>query len=247
MWLIRHLKRQHFMCIVSSSIASLLLRFQREQPQAVWYHLPLSWCTMISEVKRRGVLENKISISPYNIILLTDDCPPRWCIQQTPACISLGWFVQFQFSLFKNVSNIYAHSSYDERIQRKQSAQYRKRRAITVKVTLTSARCDTVFYIRRWRRWSSDRCRGRLCSVLGAIDVDGLTWRQVDTSNLQFNCVDSFARLSIISTFFSRHKLHNPDRRWQMFDGRSFFHVMGCSTFFSLSCHIYFDNSVSFL
>ena len=44
---------------------------------------------------------------------------------------------------------IYIHSSYDERIQRKQSAQYRKRRAITVKVTLTSARCDTVFYIRR--------------------------------------------------------------------------------------------------
>ena len=38
----------------------------------------------------------------------------------------------------------YIHSSYDERIQRKQSAQYRKRRAITVKVTLSSARCDTV-------------------------------------------------------------------------------------------------------
>ena len=34
-------------------------------------------------------------------------------------------------------------SSYDERIQRKQSAQYRKRIAITVKVTLTSARCET--------------------------------------------------------------------------------------------------------
>ena len=39
---------------------------------------------------------------------------------------------------------IYIYSSYDETIQRKQSAQYRKRRAITVKVTLTSARCDTV-------------------------------------------------------------------------------------------------------
>ena len=39
---------------------------------------------------------------------------------------------------------IYIHSSYDERIQRRQSAQYRKRRAITVKVVLTSARCDTV-------------------------------------------------------------------------------------------------------
>ena len=44
-------------------------------------------------------------------------------------------------------NNIY--SGYDERIQRRQSAQYRNRRAITVKVTLTSARCDTVFHIRR--------------------------------------------------------------------------------------------------
>ena len=44
---------------------------------------------------------------------------------------------------------IYIYSSSDERIQRKQSAQYRKRRSITVKVTLTSARCDTVFHIRR--------------------------------------------------------------------------------------------------
>ena len=55
------------------------------------------------------------------------------------------------------IAYIYIYSSYDETIQRKQSAQYRKRRAITVKVTLTSARCDTVFHIRRWRRWSSDR------------------------------------------------------------------------------------------
>ena len=52
---------------------------------------------------------------------------------------------------------IYIYSSYDEWIQRKQSAQYRRRRAITVKVALTSARCDTVFHIRRWRRWSLDR------------------------------------------------------------------------------------------
>ena len=36
------------------------------------------------------------------------------------------------------------YSSYEERIQRKQCAQYRKRRAITVKVTLTSARCAEV-------------------------------------------------------------------------------------------------------
>ena len=42
--------------------------------------------------------------------------------------------------------HIHVYSSYDETIQRKQSAQYRKRRAITVKVTLTSARCDTVFH-----------------------------------------------------------------------------------------------------
>ena len=33
---------------------------------------------------------------------------------------------------------IYIYSSYDEGIQRKQSAQYRERRAMTVKVTLTS-------------------------------------------------------------------------------------------------------------
>ena len=41
------------------------------------------------------------------------------------------------------------YSSLDERSQRKESAQYRKRRAITVKITLTSARCDNVFHIRR--------------------------------------------------------------------------------------------------
>ena len=51
-----------------------------------------------------------------------------------------------------------------------------------------------------------------------AIDVCGLTWQQVDTSNLRFNCVDSFPWLSNISTFSSRHKLHNPDRRWQVLD-----------------------------
>ena len=41
------------------------------------------------------------------------------------------------------------HSSYDERIQRRQSAQYRMRRAMTDKVTLASARCDTVFHMHR--------------------------------------------------------------------------------------------------
>ena len=118
-----------------------------------------------------------------------------------------------------------------------------------VKITLTSARCDTVFHI---QRWSSDRCRGRLGSVfisfdVGAIDVGGLTWRQVDTSNRRFNCVDGFALLSNISTFSSMHKLHNPDRHWQVLDWRSFFRVMVCSTSFSLSFHIYFDNSVSLI
>ena len=44
---------------------------------------------------------------------------------------------------------MYIYSSYNETIQRKQSAQYRKRRVITVKVTFTYARCDTVLHIRR--------------------------------------------------------------------------------------------------
>ena len=55
-------------------------------------------------------------------------------------------------AMTSNLIAIYIYSSYDERIQRKQSAHYRKRRAITAKVTLTSARCDTVIHIRRWRR-----------------------------------------------------------------------------------------------
>ena len=32
---------------------------QRNPPQAVWHHLVLPWCTMISEFKRRGVQERK--------------------------------------------------------------------------------------------------------------------------------------------------------------------------------------------
>ena len=51
-----------------------------------------------------------------------------------------------------------------------------------------------------------------------AIDVGGLTWRQVDNSNLRFNCVGGFTWLSRISTFSSRHKIHNLDRRWQVLD-----------------------------
>ena len=42
---------------------------------------------------------------------------------------------------------------------------------------------------------------------VGAIDVDGLTLRQDDTSNLWFNYVGGFTWLSNISTFYSRHKL----------------------------------------
>ena len=35
------------------------------------------------------------------------------------------------------------------------------------------------------------------------------------TSSLRFKCVDGFAWLSTISSFSSRHKLHNPDRHRQ--------------------------------
>ena len=47
---------------------------QREPPQAMWHYLALSWCTMVSEIKRRGVLENKITNTPNNITLLTVGC-----------------------------------------------------------------------------------------------------------------------------------------------------------------------------
>ena len=49
----------HFVCIVSSSIPSLVQMGQREPPQAVLHHLAPSRCTMASEVKRRGVQEEK--------------------------------------------------------------------------------------------------------------------------------------------------------------------------------------------
>ena len=39
----------------------------------------------------------KILITPYNITLLTVGCPPRWCIPQTQAIVSLGRLVQCQF------------------------------------------------------------------------------------------------------------------------------------------------------
>ena len=52
---------------------------------------------------------------------------------------------------------IYICSSQDDGIQLILSAQYRKCRSITARATLTYARCDIVFSIRRWRRWSIDR------------------------------------------------------------------------------------------
>ena len=54
-----NVERQHFVCFVSYPISSLLLMVQRNPPQAMWYHLVLSWYTMVSEVKRRGVQESK--------------------------------------------------------------------------------------------------------------------------------------------------------------------------------------------
>ena len=53
------LQKLHFVCFVSSPIPLLLLTVQRNQAQTEWYHLDLSWCTMASDVKRRGVLESK--------------------------------------------------------------------------------------------------------------------------------------------------------------------------------------------
>ena len=51
------------MLIASTSLPTLLLMVQKEPPQAVWYDITLSSCAMVSEVKRRGMHENKISIS----------------------------------------------------------------------------------------------------------------------------------------------------------------------------------------
>ena len=53
------MEKLHFVCFVSSPNPSLLLMVKRNPPPAVWYHLVLSWCTMVSEVKRRGVQEWK--------------------------------------------------------------------------------------------------------------------------------------------------------------------------------------------
>ena len=86
-----------------------------------------------------------------------------------------------------------------------------------------------------------------ISSDVGEIEVGGLTWRQVDTSNLRFNGVDGFAWLSRILTFSSRRKLHNPERRRHVIASRSFSHVMLCSTTFSLSFHRNLGYSVSFM
>ena len=47
------------MCFVSSPIPSLLLMVQRNPQQAVWSHLVLLWCTMVTEVKKRCVQDSK--------------------------------------------------------------------------------------------------------------------------------------------------------------------------------------------
>ena len=52
------LERLHIVCF-ASFIPSLLLMVQRNPPLAVWYHNFLSWCTMSSEVKRRGEQKSK--------------------------------------------------------------------------------------------------------------------------------------------------------------------------------------------
>ena len=89
-----------------------------------------------------------------------------------------------------------------------------------VNVALTSARCETVSHTPMIFRPTSWRLMRRANNMIfrhvrktvgfdieeGAIAVGGLTWRQVDTSNLRFNCVYGFAWLSNISTFSSRHK-----------------------------------------
>ena len=57
-----HIHFLHGLCFVyfvSSHISSLFLMVQRNPPQAVWNHLVLSRCTMVSEVKSRGVQETK--------------------------------------------------------------------------------------------------------------------------------------------------------------------------------------------
>ena len=40
-------------------VPSLLLMVQRNPLQVMWYHLVLSWCNMVSEVRRRSVHEGK--------------------------------------------------------------------------------------------------------------------------------------------------------------------------------------------
>ena len=52
-----------------------------------------------------------------------------------------------------------------------------------------------------------------ISSDVGALDEGGLKWRQSTC-----NCVDGIDWMSNITTFSSRHKLHNPDRRRQILD-----------------------------
>ena len=53
------MKRLHFVYFFFSSLPWLLLMVPLKTSQAVWHHLVLSWCTMVSEVKRRFVQESK--------------------------------------------------------------------------------------------------------------------------------------------------------------------------------------------
>ena len=53
------MKRLHFPCFVSSPNPSLLLMVQRNPPQAVWYHLALSWCNMTTDVEARRAIKQK--------------------------------------------------------------------------------------------------------------------------------------------------------------------------------------------
>ena len=105
------LLRSTFVSIVSSSIPSLLLMVQSEPLQTVWYHIALSWCTVVSEVKRWGVQENRISITPNNITLLTVGCPPTWCIMQTQPSISLGCLISTPIYVVEECWNICTYNN----------------------------------------------------------------------------------------------------------------------------------------
>ena len=51
--------------ILCASLLLLLLMVLWETLQALWYHLPLSSCTMLFEVKRQGMQESKQHHTPH--------------------------------------------------------------------------------------------------------------------------------------------------------------------------------------